>query len=305
MLQVFARRNFGWPEIPSGTKALWGYTSSIARFPVRGNVDRGEGMKISTLGSLGAMILLATAGRAQDGSETVTNRTPANAQKFLIATPPEAFFGVAGDSEVFVREGEVASPDACVTVISGSGARVLVSGDYAKYVKGRMRSLQQAGIWVRMDGRRVTEVFKGYEGYRAGLRIGDEIVSVNGEPITTPKDVAIALSKQFAAGGVAQITYLRNGATFGTSVTPHRAESMIEIPIAPNPAGSVVIDWSKVQQVTTSQSPGIFFVSLTTPGDAKSPVKWISFSVAATRDRVFAAAQYLQEACDKTKELGF
>jgi membrane-associated protease RseP (regulator of RpoE activity) len=263
-------------------------------------------MKISTLGSLGAMILLATAGRAQDGSETVTNRTPANAQKFLIATPPEAFAGVAGDGEAFVRDGEVTSPDACVTVLSGSAARALLNNYVPyKYIKGRVRSVPLAGIWVRMDGRRVTEVFKGYEGYRAGLRIGDEITSVNGEPITTTQDVSIALSKQLAAGGISQITYLRNGATFSISVTPHRAESMIEIPIAPNPAGSVVIDWSKVQQVTTSQVPGIFFVSLTTPGDAKSPVKWISFSVAATRDRVFAAAQYLQEACDKTKELGF
>ena len=56
----------------------------------------------------------------------------------------------------------------------------------------------------------VTSVYKDTAAAVAGLRTGDVITKIDGEAMTSPNDVSIAVSSK-NAGDTIQITYVRNG----------------------------------------------------------------------------------------------
>lgn len=245
--------------------------------------------------SLG-VIALAGSAVAQDGTEIATSRTPANAQKFIAITPPESF---QIGAENAVIEGEVTSPDICTTAMSGTR----VTFDGVKYVAFAAKKDSRPTSYGVMEGRKFVTVTNGFI---AGLRAGDEIVSVNGEPITSHDDLNRALVKHAVSGGPAKFKLQRDGVIYHVAETPKFAPEIItETPDAPKPVLQLIIDWSKVQGVESGGNGNFNFVKLKTPNNAGSEQKYLFYAVPETRDRVLAAAQYLKTACDQSAELGF
>lgn len=67
----------------------------------------------------------------------------------------------------------------------------------------------------------------------------------------------------------------------------------------------LVIDWSTVEKIAEVGGTPDAVIALSTP-NSSHPQGWIlAYKLSETRDRVIAAARYLKDACDKTKELGF
>lgn len=64
----------------------------------------------------------------------------------------------------------------------------------------------------------VTSVYKDTAAAAAGLRTGDVITKIDGEAMTSPNDVSIAVSSK-NAGDTIQITYVRNGQETSTTAT--------------------------------------------------------------------------------------
>ena len=64
----------------------------------------------------------------------------------------------------------------------------------------------------------VTSVYKDTAAAAAGLRTGDVITKIDGEAMTSPNDVSIAVSSK-NAGDTIQITYVRNGQETTTTAT--------------------------------------------------------------------------------------
>lgn len=255
--------------------------------------------KAMVAGVLGLLALPALA-MAQDGSEVAASRTPANAQKFLTSLPPEFF---SNGKAFLIREQELASPDICRTTMSG----LIAVHDGTRYVVERTKKVTKSGIYMQLNGLTVTASHRGYAAHQAGLRIGDVIISVDGKRLGSRDDFNVALADRAATGGAAQIVFARGGVENSVAVTPvlDASSGLIDVPIPPKPPVEMVIDWSKVEQVmATGQSPH-FGIELKTPSETQSSVKALYYPVANTRDRALAAAQYLQTACDQTKELGF
>ena len=75
------------------------------------------------------------------------------------------------------------------------------------------------------------------------------------------------------------------------------------------PQQPFVLDWSTVEDITTDEDNDggakFYLASMRTPQGAYPGGVHLWFSVALTRDRVVAAAQYLRGACDKNKDSGF
>lgn len=66
----------------------------------------------------------------------------------------------------------------------------------------------------------------------------------------------------------------------------------------------IVLDWSDVETVSVGGTT-FALINLITSHSAFSKQWTLYFASPDTRDRSYAAAQYLRTACDKTKELGF
>lgn len=75
------------------------------------------------IGIVLAAVLLAAPALAQDGSETATNRTPANAQKFIQTMPPYIVSAFRRSTLAWADNMSVtgvSSPEACVTVLTAA-----------------------------------------------------------------------------------------------------------------------------------------------------------------------------------------
>jgi membrane-associated protease RseP (regulator of RpoE activity) len=238
----------------------------------------------------------AMAAMAQDGSDMAASRTPANAQKFLAATPPE-FFHVGRLS--FSREGNVSSPEACVTAMSGNA----VTFDGTKFVAPTTKSVSTPQNYGAMDGRKFVTVTNAF---LEGLSPGDEIVSINDQEIASQNDLNQALAKLAVSGVKARFKLARKGLTLYIVAKPTLSPQVLnEAPADAISPFHLIVDWSKVQAVEGGGKENLNFVLINTPNDTQAEKKYLYYSVAETRDRVLAAAQYLQSVCDQTKELGF
>lgn len=71
------------------------------------------------------------------------------------------------------------------------------------------------------------------------------------------------------------------------------------------PVEQITLDWSDVEAEKTTDESGYVSFTLTTSRSAYTKAWNLYYAAPATRDRMYAAAQYLHGACDKTKELGF
>lgn len=256
--------------------------------------------------SLGIFALMGSA-LAQDGTETVANRTPANAQKFIAVTPPEAFqIGIVNA----VFEGEVTSPDICRTTMSGKLATFKDSKFVA--VAPEASQISMAPIGVELDEKGLLRVIKGESAFDAGLRNGDKLVSLNGQPVNSSEEFKIFISKMAVVDRplIFDVLSPGRGARIARTVTviprsdPNAkfVEMPTDLATETVPPVQMTIDWSKVQQVAPGGSREPYHIGIGTPGDKQ---RWLYYSVAETRDRVLAAAQYLKTACDQAAELGF
>jgi S1-C subfamily serine protease len=76
--------------------------------------------------------------------------------------------------------------------------------------KGRRTERAFLGIAVAGDGRRIAQVERGGAARKAGLRKGDVIVSIEGQPVREPGDVAAAVAKH-KPGDRIEVAVERNG----------------------------------------------------------------------------------------------
>lgn len=248
----------------------------------------------------------------QDGSEAAASRTPDNAQKFLATVSPDLF---SVGKLVMKRDGTVSSPDVCRTSMSGlvgvfDGTRWVVEQTKEISRPGiylQPKGASQAEIYLELDGLTLTNILPGSPAHQAGFRTGDVIVNVNGKQLGSLNDYFVAVTDRAALGRTVPIMFQR-GSRRGVFVfipVLDRASKTISVPAPAKPPVAMVIDWSKVEQITGLDGSPYFGVELKTPSEIDSPIKTLYYSVANTRDRVLAAAQYLQTACDTTKDLGF
>jgi hypothetical protein len=261
--------------------------------------------------SLFIVAMLTAPAMAQDGSETAASRTPASAQKFLASMPPQIFF----DQQFLAFfEGQVASPDVCKTIMSGRAAIRDGNNIVAAPVKGAARRIAMARFGVELDEKGLLRVIKGDAAFTAGLRNGDKLVRVNGQQIVSNEKLQIVAAKLADLGQLIVFDVMSQGRggpmarTVSFTATPDTAAGFIELSADPAsvPTAPLVvsIDWSKVQQVTSGIEGPRHWIALITPDDVGGN-RGFYYTVAETRDRVLAAAQYLKTACDQTKDLGF
>lgn len=205
---------------------------------------------------------------AQDGTEVAANRTPDTAQRFLAAAPPDAFV----HAKPMVREGGVQSPDVCRTILPGRAA--VLNGN--RYVAAP--------------------------------------VAIVGTPSAAapPPNAATPDSGVRKTGGLLAISYRpRKPTSIPFNAPPPPAPPPAPLPSAEasaaieDPLTEMIIDWSTVQAVESGDAAPGPYILLRTPGDPASKDKLLYYAVAQTRDRAMAAAQFLQTACDTTKDLGF
>lgn len=245
----------------------------------------------------GALALTGGTAFAQDGTEVAANRTPDNAQKFLAATPPEYF---TPDGRTFARrDSALSSPEVCTTTLTGR----VVTFDGTKFVEAAAKPVSMSPDYGTMEGRKFLTI---NHAILEGMLPGDEIVRIDDQPIASKDDLNRALDKLAVSGAKARFTLARNGLTLVVDKRPNLLPRVVaQALVEPPPPVQMTIDWTKVQAVSGGDATHMKFVGLLTPGEAGSKAKTLYYAVTETRDRVLAAAQYLQAACDTTKDLGF
>ena len=68
----------------------------------------------------------------------------------------------------------------------------------------------------------ITEMMDGYPAYEAGVRAGDEIISMNGRNIGVYRDVSMYI--QLHQGEAVELVYARDGETYETTIVPKKGE---------------------------------------------------------------------------------
>jgi membrane-associated protease RseP (regulator of RpoE activity) len=207
----------------------------------------------------------------------------------------------------FLREGEMSSADVCKTQFIGIKAE---GHDQGGTLKPLTKLTTPRGV-VAADfvGTTATNIYSNGLAQRAGLAKGDQILSIDGRPMASTADLTQAftvavyekrtMAVVFRRGKTEMTTTLSAGAAADGSYTEMQVDAAMRAP------QTMTLDWSMVEEVKTSDYGASHWVSMMTPKDTKRPVWHYHYTVTQTRDRVFAAAQYLKEACDRSKELGF
>ena len=77
-------------------------------------------------------------------------------------------------------------------------------------------------LCVGVDKPVITEMMEGYPAYEAGVRAGDEIISMNGRNIGVYRDVSMYI--QLHQGETIDLVYARDGDRFETSIAPKLGE---------------------------------------------------------------------------------
>ncbi|MCX8000610.1 MAG: site-2 protease family protein, partial [Leptospiraceae bacterium] len=121
--------------------------------------------------------------------------------------------------------------------------------------------------------------------YRAGLRTGDKIFSVNGIPTNNFEDIFLAVT--FSKGEEIQVQYERNGETYSANLHPEIFESgRPSIGIEPAAERRVVVNFSYVEQIK------YFFKKLFIKQDTQFQSKELNYQYQNLRRR---AIEYLQD----------
>lgn len=77
-------------------------------------------------------------------------------------------------------------------------------------------------LCIGVDKPVIAEMMEGYPAYEAGVRAGDEIISMNGRNIGVYRDVSMYI--QLHQGKTIDLVYARNGDRFETSIAPKLGE---------------------------------------------------------------------------------
>lgn len=77
-------------------------------------------------------------------------------------------------------------------------------------------------LCIGVDKPVITEMIEGYPAYEAGVRAGDEIISMNGRNIGVYRDVSMYI--QLHQGDVIDLVYERDGERYETTITPKMDE---------------------------------------------------------------------------------
>ena len=77
-------------------------------------------------------------------------------------------------------------------------------------------------LCIGVDKPVIAEMMEGYPAYEAGVRAGDEIISMNGRNIGVYRDVSMYI--QLHQGETIDLVYARNGERFETSIAPKLGE---------------------------------------------------------------------------------
>ena len=77
-------------------------------------------------------------------------------------------------------------------------------------------------LCIGVDKPVIAEMMEGYPAYEAGVRAGDEIISMNGRNIGVYRDVSMYI--QLHQGETIDLVYARNGDRFETSIAPKLGE---------------------------------------------------------------------------------
>ena len=77
-------------------------------------------------------------------------------------------------------------------------------------------------LCIGVDKPVIAEMMEGYPAYEAGVRAGDEIISMNGRTIGVYRDVSMYI--QLHQGETIDLVYARNGERFETSIAPKLGE---------------------------------------------------------------------------------
>lgn len=252
------------------------------------------------------LAMSATAAFAQDGSEVVTNRTPAGAQKFLALNPPQYF--LLPNPAFYQLKGGISAPEACKTVLTGLLGDLGPAGDLTTPATRMYVPAGTINATVSFDGKVLESVTPGGVADKAGLRVGDIVLNINGAPVSGGVDMNKKLSRLMYLGQTAKFTYRRG-----------RTDAVAEmVVVLQNPQWpwdvdvdssvleplTLTIDWSKVTSVLTKSVDSYNWLSIESTG---APHPFISFNYRSPeiRDRVAAAAQYLKANCNRSEDLGF
>jgi hypothetical protein len=262
-----------------------------------------------------AGLCFALPAAAQDGSDQAMSRTPANAQRFIASFKPTSLqTQTNGQNITYAPEGDVTSDDVCVTRFAA------------------FPTTYQNGAWVKTGGTRVdrkrglgftwaaaTDEQRRANRLAAGM--GLVVTAVTPGSIAEQQGLRPGLVIQFLKSGAARVERLEaelakaqpgdkllfffHGGMFGGSaakvplqetVTTHQIQAKPE---------TISIEWSKVEEVLASDNSLGTTIFLRSPAGSAQSATWLTYNAKLTGDRIFAAAQYLKDACDRSKELGF
>ena len=139
----------------------------------------------------------------------------------------------------------------CIKLLPIGGSCMMLGEDGEEIAEGidKNRSFQAKSVWARIaviaagpifnfilafvgsvimvlcigvDKPVIAEMMEGYPAYEAGVRAGDEIISMNGRNIGVYRDVSMYI--QLHQGETIDLVYARNGERFETSIAPKLGE---------------------------------------------------------------------------------
>ncbi|HEX6160845.1 MAG TPA: RIP metalloprotease RseP [Thermoanaerobaculia bacterium] len=136
--------------------------------------------------------------------------------------PLGGYVRMAGDSP---EENVASNPDEFLSKPKWQRFLILFAGPFMNIVIAIafMAALAMVGTEQLVTKPIIGEVVPNKPAAKAGLRPGDRIVQLKGEPVTDFEDVRMVISMN--AGTPLQVVYVRDGATKTTTLTPEKEES--------------------------------------------------------------------------------
>ena len=136
--------------------------------------------------------------------------------------PLGGYVRMAGDNP---EENQPANPDEFLSKPKWQRFLILVAGPFMNLViaVGLFAFVDMVGVEQRKTTAVIGEVTAGEPAAKAGLAIGDRIVSIDGEPMNDFEDLRLAISMH--AGTPLHVVYQRDGKTLTTILTPRRDDS--------------------------------------------------------------------------------
>jgi len=168
---------------------------------------------------------------------------------------------------------------------------VIVDRD-GKAVVVQLTPEQREGAWYLgiqpEPGSRVGKVMRGGPAWEAGLRYGDRIVRIDGEPVSTHREVVDFIGPN--AGRELEIAWIRDGETMESTVTPQGTEDQensgkifYELYTEQLPVGAVTalstggrLTWRIVEQ--TANGLGRLFTGRESAENLSGPIRIAQFS---------------------------